>query len=70
MHTVVGLKIERIVNVIICSQKLRTNHDYLHFYVRITICTQKEKTNNASYIDSHIRQRNSAETKTIVQAVG
>jgi hypothetical protein len=69
MHIVMSLKIERNVNVIICSHEQRTNHDYLHFYVKITICTHEEKTNNASYIGSHIRQRDYAETKTIVQAV-
>jgi hypothetical protein len=33
MHIVAGIKIERIVNVIICSHEQRINHDYLHFYV-------------------------------------
>jgi hypothetical protein len=70
MQIVAGIKIERIVNIIIWSHEQRKNHDYLHFYVQITICTHEEKTNNASYIGSHIRQRDSAETKTIVQAVG
>jgi hypothetical protein len=70
MNIVASIKIEKFVNVIICSHEQRTNHDYLHFYLQITICTHEENTNNGSYLGSHIRQKDFAETKTIVQAVG